>query len=54
MICPQCGSRDVDDQRVADEKLILAECNRCGHQWEESYEPDSKGEYYDGREINMS
>lgn len=39
MICPRCGSRDVVDNRLPDEKIIEAECLNCQHEWKQKYEP---------------
>lgn len=39
MICPKCGSRDVLDSRNPQKKEISCECQNCGHQWREGYDP---------------
>lgn len=44
MICPNCGSRDVVDNRIPEQGIIQAECQHCRHEWEERYNPNPKGD----------
>lgn len=42
MICPKCGSRDIDDHRSPETRQIHAHCNRCGHHWHHRYDTSTK------------
>lgn len=39
MKCPNCGSMDVIDNRLPEDKIIQAQCQYCRHEWEQSYDP---------------
>ena len=40
MKCPRCGSQDVEDTRDSKTEEIYCECENCGHQWTQSYDPN--------------
>lgn len=42
MICPRCGSRDVNSTNDWEKGIYDAECQSCGHQWEGQYDPEYK------------
>ncbi|KKK51464.1 hypothetical protein LCGC14_3114680 [marine sediment metagenome] len=41
MKCPNCGSMDVIDNRLPEDKIIQAQCQHCLYEWEQPYEPSN-------------
>jgi len=39
MRCPKCGSRDVVATSDANRRLHFCECDNCGWEWTEPYDP---------------
>lgn len=44
MVCPRCGSRDVLSSSNPKLKIVDCECQRCGNEWLQDYDPSNKPE----------
>lgn len=39
MICPECGSRDVESTSNPEWRIQFCQCLHCQHRWKEPYDP---------------
>ena len=42
MICPKCGSCDVEFDASLSEEIHHCLCNNCGNEWEDIYDYSSR------------